>query len=223
MKNRETRTPEHRNTRLILVRHGETAWNLNEVYRGRADVPLNKTGKRQVAALGKALRDEPIAAVYSSPLSRAMDTAKAVAKHHKVKVVKAPELIDISYGRWEGVSNEKICREHPGLVDQWKTAPETMQFPGGEDLAGVRKRAAGLLREAAEKHRGETVVLSSHRAVLKALILYCLRLGNERFWHVRIENAAYSVFDCRGGEFTLMAHNEHCHLKGIRDTMLGDF
>lgn len=210
-------------TRLILVRHGETAWNLNEVYRGSVDVPLNRTGKCQAAALGKALKDEKIMAVYSSPLSRAMDTAKAVAKHHSKKVIKAPELTDIRYGEWEGVSNEEISKKHPELVNQWETAPETMRFPGGEDLTGVRKRAAGFLKEAVDAHWGETIVFSSHRAVLKVLILYCLRLGNERFWNVRLENAAYSAFDCRGGDFTLMKHNECCHLEGIRDKVLSDF
>lgn len=216
-------TTEQLTTRLIFVRHGETAWNKGEIFRGSADVPLNKTGERQARALGEALKSDRIDAIYSSPLSRAMDTARAVAESCGLTVVEAPELTDICYGEWEGVSNDEISEKFPYLVNRWKAAPETMKFPGGEDLHTVRKRAVGFLREAVGAGQGKTIVLSSHRAVLKVLILFCLKLGNEHFWNVRLENAAYSVFEHDGDDFILAAHNERCHLKGIRDKFLSDF
>lgn len=210
-------------TKVILVRHGETAWNAGEVYRGRADVPLNKTGLRQVEKLGAALRDERIAAVFSSPLSRSMQTAEAVAAHHDTKVVEAPELIDICYGKWEGLQAAEVEKKYPALTSMWLDSPDTVKFPGGESLSEVRRRAAGFLRRAADEHEGETIVLASHRAVLKTLILFCLKLGNERFWNVRIDNAACSAFEWRDNDFILTSHNQCAHLKGIRKTGLKDF
>ena len=87
---------------LVLVRHGETAWNRGEVFRGRADVPLNETGFAQARALAQSLEREPVEAVYSSPLLRALDTAESIAAVHKLPVVKHEGLTDFDCGEWVG-------------------------------------------------------------------------------------------------------------------------
>ncbi|MEW5944939.1 MAG: histidine phosphatase family protein [bacterium] len=209
--------------RIIIVRHGETAWNLEEVFRGRKDVPLNETGERQVEKLGAALKGEEISVVYSSPLSRSMATSRAVAHARGVEIVQSPELVDISYGEWEGMSNKEVEERHPDVMRRWKQAPGEVKFPGGESLDEVRRRAVGFLEDVLKRHRGQTVVLSTHRVVCKVLVLHCLGLDNSRFWNVRQETAAYSVFDYEDSRFILVRHNEACHLKGIRDSFLSDF
>lgn len=89
---------------IILARHGETEWNVSEIFRGRRDVGLNEMGNRQAELLGNYLKDLKIEVIYSSPLKRALDTAQSIAKHHRLDVNVAPGLTDFNYGVWEGLS-----------------------------------------------------------------------------------------------------------------------
>ena len=95
-------------SRVFLVRHGQTAWNVGEIFRGRADIPLDETGKLEVHLAGEALKGETLHAIYSSPLSRSMETAENIAKFHNIPVTPLDAIIDISYGEWEGLANEEV-------------------------------------------------------------------------------------------------------------------
>src|SRR4030042_5223955 len=117
-------------TRIILVRHGETEWNRVERFRGRADVPLNGTGLFQAQATGRRIADEwrPVA-VYSSPLSRAIRTAEAIAWHFDLRIQIHTGLIDINYGEWQGLTPDeaRACWLEAG--DAWDNAPHTAHIP----------------------------------------------------------------------------------------------
>ncbi|MCG6916608.1 MAG: histidine phosphatase family protein, partial [Deltaproteobacteria bacterium] len=95
-------------SRIYLVRHGQTAWNVGEIFRGRADIPLDETGKQEVHLAGEALKDETLHAIYSSPLSRSIETAENIAKFHDLPVTPFDAIIDISYGEWEGLENQEV-------------------------------------------------------------------------------------------------------------------
>ena len=102
-------------TKVYVVRHGQTAWNLKEVFRGRMDIPLDDTGKKEVHLAGEVFKDETIHAIYSSPLSRSVETAENIAKFQNIGVTPLEAIIDISYGDWEGVSLDEVRKKYPDL------------------------------------------------------------------------------------------------------------
>ena len=208
--------------RLVLVRHGETEWNVREVFRGRRDVVLNQVGIKQAELLGECLADWPIEAVYSSPLKRALDTAARVAGHHGLPVTVAEGLVDFDYGRWEGLTHQEVKERYPGLYEQWLTRPHLLRVPEREDLDDVRARAMGFVCRVLSEHEG-TVVLVSHRVVNKVLLCSMLGLDNSHFWDIRQDLGAFTVFDHEEGRFTLVLHNERCHLRQLQKDALSDF
>lgn len=90
-------------TRIILVRHGQTPWNKDKIFRGSVDIPLNDQGREEARLAGEWLKGETIHAAYTSPLSRSRDTAEAIARHHGLEVADLPGLSDLCYGDWQGV------------------------------------------------------------------------------------------------------------------------
>ena len=92
-------------TEIIMVRHGETEWNVVEVFRGRIDIELNETGIKQAELLAEYLSDSKVDVIYSSPLKRALKTAEIIAGYHRLDVEVAPSLIDLDYGKWQGLSH----------------------------------------------------------------------------------------------------------------------
>ena len=106
-------------TTLVLIRHGQTAWNTAGRFRGRADIGLDETGFKQVEALNAYLKDVPFESVYSSPLKRVMQTAAPMAQAHGLEVTTAPELTDLDYGMWQGMKHSEAARLYPELYALW--------------------------------------------------------------------------------------------------------
>jgi probable phosphoglycerate mutase len=201
-------------TRLILVRHGETEWNRVERFRGRADVPLNAAGLAQAEATAQRIaRTWQPAAIFSSPLSRAVQTAEAIARHYDLTVEPQPDLIDIDFGHWQGLSPEQVRERWPQLLEDWYTAPHTAKFPGGETLAQLRVRAMAAVSALIECHRGQTIVLVGHTVLNRVLLLAMLGLGNERFWRLAQDTCAINVIEAEAADYTLVALNDTAHLQ----------
>ncbi len=201
-------------TRIILVRHGQTEWNRVERFRGRADVPLNETGLAQAEATGQRVAAEwqPMA-VYTSPLSRAVKTAEAIARRFALPVQVQPGLVDIDYGAWQGLTPDEARARWPEIVEAWYGAPHTAQIPGGETLAGLRARAMAAVAELAARHVGQTIVLVGHTVINRIILLGVLGLPNDRFWRLRQDTCAINVFEVEGDEYTLVSLNDTCHLQ----------
>ncbi|MFQ6019590.1 MAG: histidine phosphatase family protein, partial [Dehalococcoidia bacterium] len=156
--------------RLILVRHGETDANARRLALGRADVPLNARGRWQARRLAQALRRQPIAAVYSSPLARALDTARPIADGHGLTVVAEPGLIEMDIGEAEGLSFAEVRARFPEIQEGWASSDGPNQpMPGGERLLDVQARAWGAIERLCRRHREETVVAVSHNFVILSL------------------------------------------------------
>jgi len=102
-------------TAIILARHGETEWNVAEVFRGRIDIELNETGMKQAELLAEYLSNVEIDAIYSSPLKRALKTAKVIASYHKLNVEIVPGLIDFDYGKWQGLTHQEVKDKYKEL------------------------------------------------------------------------------------------------------------
>jgi broad specificity phosphatase PhoE len=205
-------------TRIILVRHGQTEWNRVERFRGRADVPLNETGLAQAEATGRRVAAEwTIAAVYTSPLSRAVKTAAAIAGHFNLPVQAHPGLADIDYGEWQGLTPAEVQQRWPDQLFNWINQPEQARIPAGETLADLRARAMQSVNELAARHAGETIALVGHTVINRVILLGVLGLGNDRFWRLKQDTCAINVFEAEKGDFVLVSLNDTCHLQtGIR-------
>ena len=203
-------------TTVYLIRHGQTAWNREEVFRGRADIPLNDTGRKEALLTGQYLRGVKVGSVYSSPLSRAVETAEAIARHQGKEVQILDGLIDIDFGRWQGVSHEGVRERYGELYRQWKDTPHLVRFPGGESLEEVRERALREIHEAIQTHAVETLVMVSHRVVNKVVICGLLGLDNSHFWEIGQDTDCINVLEFGEG-FTLRRLNDTSHLVSIEE------
>jgi phosphoserine phosphatase len=209
-------------TELILVRHGETAWNVEEIYRGRTDVGLDEVGLEQAKLIGKYLGNLQLEAIYSSPLKRAIDTANAVAQYQKVGVEVANGLMDFDYGEWQGLRAEEVQKLYQDLHSEWHANPDRVRMPGGESLSDVKDRAVEVVKKVVSEHEG-SVALVSHRVVNKVLICSLLGLGNGSFWNIKQDVAGITTFNYAGGRIVLIRHNDTSHLRGMQRYVLEDF
>lgn len=161
--------PADEGVRLLLVRHGETQWNREGRFQGRTDVPLTPEGRAQAVALAEVLRAEPLAAVYTSPLRRAYDTALLIAAPHGLRPLVDERLVEIHQGEWEGLRPPEIERRWPELYRRWLSAPETVRLPGGETLAEVERRVLAAVADLAARWAGGTVCVVAHKVSLAVI------------------------------------------------------
>lgn len=204
-------------TSIYLVRHGQTAWNKEEIFRGRTDIPLDETGLKQAELAGQYFKDIKIHGVYSSPLARAWQTAEWIARHHHLSVQPLEGLIDMSFGNWEGRAHQEIKEMDPDTYRQWREEPHLARLPGGETLDEVRKRAMASLEEIIAKHPEETLVLVSHRVVNKVLLCGILGIENSHFWQIMQDTTAINLIQYHRGRYILSLMNETCHLKALKE------
>ncbi|MBI2863812.1 MAG: histidine phosphatase family protein [Chloroflexi bacterium] len=203
-------------TEIVLIRHGQTEWNRVERFRGRVDIPLNATGVAQAAAVASRIaRQFRPAAIYSGPLSRTVRTAEPVAEATGLTVQILQGLIDIDCGGWHRLTPEEAEASYPEEYALWLSKPQLAHIPGGETLDAVRARAMAALEEVAEAHRGQTIVLVSHKVVCKVLLCAVLGLDNSHFWNIEQDNGAMSILEHLAGTHLVKLMNDTCHLDGI--------
>jgi broad specificity phosphatase PhoE len=210
-------------TKVYLVRHGQTAWNLEEVFRGRMDIPLDDTGKKEVHLAGEALKDETIHAVYSSPLSRSMETAENIVKFQDIKVTPLDAIIDISYGDWEGVRLDEVREKYPDLYTRWLREPHKVTFPNGESLEQVRTRTMAAINKLIEKHQNETIALVAHRVPNKVICCSLLGIENNNFWRIQQDTASTNFFTYKDNQWIVSYLNDTSYLKVLGKPALSDF
>lgn len=211
-------------TSIYLVRHGQTAWNKEEIFRGRTDVPLDETGLKQAELAGEFFREMEIHKIYSSPLSRALETAKRIAQVHHLEVHSLQGLIDMSFGRWEGRSHKEVKANDKEIYRQWREQPHLVRLPGGETLDEVRARGMAALEEVIHENPGKTLILVSHRVLCKVLICAILGLDNSHFWQIVQDTTAINLIQYKEGKYILSLMNETCHLKPLkRERLRADF
>lgn len=203
-------------TTLIIVRHGETAWNKDVRFRGLTELPLNETGLRQAELTAQRIAAEfaPVA-IYASPLQRAMQTAEALARLSHQSVMPHQALLDVDFGDFAGLTFPEAEQRFPQEYHDFVHAPERVHFPRGESLADVSARVMTWAPELTAAYPDNQVVLVTHQVVCKVIMCNLLRLGNEGFWQFRMDNASFSVFEINQGVATLVSANETCHLKAL--------
>jgi broad specificity phosphatase PhoE len=202
--------------RLILVRHGETDSNKANLALGRDDVELNESGRWQAQRVADALQSQPIAAAYSSPLRRALDTARAIAERHHLAVEVDQGLIEMDIGEMEGLTFQQVRERYPQFLQLWlggRAAYEPM--PGGERLVDVQDRAWQALDRICGSWTQETVVVVTHNFVLLAILCRVLGLDLADFRRLRHSVAAVSVLQVQNGQMTVLGLNDTCHLEAV--------
>jgi len=213
-KNKTTRSMTEM-TRVYLVRHGTTEWNKEEIFRGRIDCKLNDTGLAEARALEGYFQDVVIDSIYSSPLSRAEETARAVALPRGLTVIPDPAFIDMDYGEWQGLPLKEVKEKFTDLYRLWQERPQDVTFPGGENLAQVRTRAWEGLGRVVQQNPGKTVLVVSHRVITKVLTCAALGLDDSHFWQIKQDTTAVNCFEYTGNTFIASLINDTCHMKSI--------
>lgn len=200
--------------RIILIRHGETTWNIEGRYQGQEDTPLSPRGLEQGRLLAQGLKDVPLDICISSPLQRSYQTCKFCADLHKLPVATDARLTEINHGDWEGVLAPDIAKAYPVEFEQWHTAPHLVQMPGkgGECLEDVRRRVRTAFDEYAQKYEGKTILVAAHDAVNKAIICDLLGLGMEHFWQIKQDNTCINVLEYNEGTWRLVLLNSVNHM-----------
>lgn len=209
---------------LILVRHGETDWNKDRVFRGQMDMRMNAAGIMQADATAEALKDKVFDAIYSSPLKRALVTARRIAKPHEIEVRVGSGFTDLNFGSWQGLTEAQVRERYPKLLDKWLDNPGGVRPPGGESSRKAWKRINGQLREVLFTHGTGTVVIVSHRMPLKMMTAYLLKKRRKSIRDMKHDPCAVSVFKIHTRwEYEPVVLNETSHLARLDLPRAEDF
>jgi broad specificity phosphatase PhoE len=206
--------------RLFLVRHAEALANPDLRYLGSRDDPLTERGEWQALQLARALAPLPLAAVYTSPLTRAVATALPIASAHGMTIIREPRLVEAAMGTWEGLRRAEILARSAADAahhQRWEADP-TCAPPGGESLAAVQARVVACVRDLAARHAGAAVVLVSHVGPIKALLCTAMGVPLTTAQRMFLDSATISVIDWGADAVAwdtpavLRLYNAHHHL-----------
>ena len=201
-------------TRIIAIRHGETAWNVDTRIQGQLDVPLNDTGRWQAERLARALAGrEAINVVYTSDLLRAWETARAVAESTGAPLIADEGLRERGFGAFQGKTFTEIEAAMPDEAQRWRKRDPFWAPPGGETLTAMRRRVIETLHTLASRHRGEQIVMVAHGGVMD--LLYRAATGQElqapRTW--QLGNTAINRLLWTPEGLTLVGWSDTSHLE----------
>ena len=199
--------------KLLLARHGESTWNAEGRYQGRLDAPLSERGMLQSKALAEYLAGGATSrprAIVSSPLARARDTAEIAARRVGLHVEVDESLIEISHGEWEGLKKSEIALRWPAMFDAWRSAPESVQFPGGESLDDVRLRWRTFL-SGADRYASPLLIVT-HDVIVRLAVLDARGQSPRDFNSFAAENAALTEIDYASAGLQLVYLNEKSYL-----------
>ena len=207
------------NTTLLLVRHAQTASNVNGRYMGWIDEDLSEEGLRQAQRLSRRLSRWPIAAVFCSPLIRAARTAEILALPHGLPLQKLEELGEIRMGAWEGLFAPEIKAKFPQLWRTWRADPSAIHIPGGESLTQVRERSILALENIVLHNQGRQVVAVTHDVVARILVAHCLNVSTSIYRRLEVANTSLTVIQRTNDGYRLRLLNDTAHLE---HGLLGD-
>lgn len=201
-------------TRVLAIRHGETDWNVGTRIQGHLDIALNATGRWQASRVAQALADEGLAAVYSSDLSRAHETARALAVAAGLPVLNDAGLRERAFGLFEGRTFDEIAARWPADSERWRKRDPAFAPAGGESLTGFYDRCVGAAERLAAAHPGQAIAIVAHGGVLDCLYRAATRIALQapRSWLVT--NASINRLLYSPGGFSLVGWADNGHLDG---------
>jgi probable phosphoglycerate mutase len=210
-------------TEIFLIRHGETAWNAERRLQGHLDIPLNKEGERQAAALAQALAGETVDMIISSDLSRAASTARAVAEIHGLPLHTDASLRERCFGAFEGLLYDELEAHFPQAYAQWKVRDPHARYPDGErraeTFAEFAQRAVDAVSRIAETHRGKRIVIVSHGGVLDAVYRAAHGMDITAPRSFDVLNASINHVRWDGERLEVLRWSDNAHLAAALDEL----
>ena len=196
---------------LMLVRHGETEWNVQRRYQGQSDVPLSEIGNQQAESIAGRLAGQEIGAIYASDLKRAWQTAQVIAAQIGLDVISEPRLRELKFGILEGLTFEEAEEKYPEMITAWlddfNNTPER-----AETIDMFNARIVSLLDDLKVKHDEQVVLLVGHGGSLSEILRAVLGLSLEKRWYIQMENASLSEVLIADDYVALNRLNDTCHL-----------
>lgn len=196
---------------LMLVRHGETEWNVQRRYQGQSDVPLSEIGNQQAESIAGRLAGQEIDAIYASDLKRAWQTAQVIAAQIGLDVISEPRLRELKFGILEGLTFEEAEEKYPEMITAWlddfNNTPER-----AETIDMFNARIVSLLDDLKVKHDEQVVLLVGHGGSLSEILRAVLGLSLEKRWYIQMENASLSEVLIADDYVALNRLNDTCHL-----------
>lgn len=226
--------------RLLIVRHGETAWNATGRFQGQTDTPLNDVGEAQAKAIADRLSVEGLHAIYASDLRRAYDTAAVVASPHDLDVRADPRLREVNFGAWQGLTYAQIAAQHADALAHWNADRASRRPPGGESLNEVAVRLMSFVDDLRHNHDGQpdlpsdtipstglgadsaatdgdrTICLVSHGGTARLLLCVLLGYSLGEYWRFEVDNTALCEIELQDRGPVLIRWNDTHHLTDNR-------
>ncbi len=196
-------------TKLILIRHGQTDFNLQRRYCGDIDAPLNKEGVRQVKNLAKHLKNEKVHIVYASDKKRAMQTARIVFKEFGILPV--PELREMHFGIFEGLTHQEILNKHPRIYKKWLKDPFASSIPKGEHLKHFKARVVRVLKKIVRENPRKTVAVVCHGGAISVFLTHVFKTRD--FWEHLPKSTAFTKKEFLNGKPIIEVLNDTSHLE----------
>lgn len=200
--------------KIYLVRHGESQWNIVKKIQGQKDIPLTNRGIKQAHLIGNRLVGEKIDRIYSSDLERAYITAKIIGDKMGLKVVPMKEFREIAFGIWEGLTDDEMVENFHREMEIWRSNPEKLNIEGAETLEILQIRAMkGIEKIIQENKDDHNLLVVSHNATIKTIILGLLGMDLTHFKNLTIGNVGLTIIEFREYNPVLKVLNDTCHLK----------
>lgn len=198
--------------KLFLVRHGETVWNSERRYIGRTNLTLSTKGIEQAKSLARRFAREDVEAIFTSPLKRSLETARIIGREVSLEPVVINELIEVDFGKWEGLTYEEIKEKFGEIIDRWLFSPSKVEIPSGESWEEVMRRAKEFLRQVSERPE-KTGLAITHGGIIKTIVALIFNHQRVPFASFLIGNASVSAVGFTEGRPYLLFLNDTCHLK----------
>ena len=202
--------------KILLVRHGLTDWNYTHRFQGRTDVPLNEAGLLQAEKTARRIESWPVDAVYSSPLTRARQTADIVTARLNKPTTIIDDLIEVCFGSWEGLYFKEKMEKKDETLMKWLADPFFNAPPGAEEWDSIKlraERAVNSVLDSEHKH----IVIVSHGGIIRALLVMFLGLDPHTVWKIRSSNCSLTGIEIKEYETSLAFANDDLHLKDTRE------
>jgi probable phosphoglycerate mutase len=202
--------------RLLLIRHGRSTWNAAGRVQGLADPPLDDLGIEQANRIAERLKDQPIAAIYSSPLQRARSTAEIIGqKFPAISIVPDDRLKEIDVGVMTGLVWDEIAAQYPDFASRWHEEGWAATIEGGETQVAFRERVAAVMHMIVDQHADQTVAVVAHGGTINAYLSTRLNLSATRRSPFHFGNTSLSVVEINHRSFEIVTLNDAHHLIGL--------
>ncbi len=195
-------------TKLLIIRHGQTQWNLKKIYCGSTDLGLNTHGRKQAEKLRQRLKNIPVHKVYSSDRIRAIETAEIVFKGCRIE--RMPSLKEVHFGIFEGLTHDEIMKKHPLIYKRWIKNPYNTKIPKSEGLKEFKKRVIGAFKEVIRLNKNKTVAVICHGGTISTFLNHILE--SREFWKQMPKSASLSIVEYAGNKPKISLFSDTNHL-----------